>query len=166
MSAPIGSGFLYVHPRAQAGIRSPVVSWGKPYGDVKTWRDELVWLGTRDLSSLLSIPAALDFLEGVGCEEFRAHGHSLSRLAREKIGALTGLEPLVPDSDEWYGTMISLPIPPGHGPTLQQTLWERYRIEIPLTHWQDRWWIRPSCHLYTRAEDIQRLVDALREIIG
>jgi len=165
LSAPIGSGFLYVHPRAQTGIRSPVVSWGKPFGEVKTWRDELVWLGTRDPSALLAIPAAVDFFEAVGWEEFRAHGHALARLAREKIGELTGLEPLVPDSVDWYGSMISLPMPAGVDQSLQRTLWEQHRIEIPLTLWQDRWWIRPSCHLYTLSEDIERLVDALRGLL-
>ena len=166
LSAPIGSGFLYVHPRVQAGIRSPVVSWGKPLGEVKSWRDELVWLGTRDPSSLLAIPAALDFFETVGWDEFRAHGHGLARLAREKISELTGLEPLVPDSADWYGTMISLPLPAAIGPSLQRSLWERHRIEIPLTQWQDRWWIRPSCHLYTREADIERLVAALGGLLS
>ncbi len=166
LSAPIGSGFLYVHPRAQTGIRSPVISWGKPFGQVKTWRDELVWLGTRDPSALLTIPAALDFFAAVGWEDFRAHGHALARLAREKISELTGLEPLVPDSVDWYGSMISLPMPTVDGPALQRNLWEQHQIEIPLTQWQDRWWIRPSCHLYTRAADIERLVEALRGLLS
>jgi isopenicillin-N epimerase len=165
LSAPLGSGFLYVHPRAQQGIRSPIVSWGTPPGKVKTWRDELVWLGTRDLSSMLAIPAALDFFDEVGWDDFREHGHSLAQLAREKISAVTELSPLVPDSLEWYGSMISLPVPPGFDQSLQVNLWERYRIEIPLTLWQDRWWIRPSCHLYTRVEDIDRLVNALRALL-
>ena len=167
LSAPIGSGFLYVHSRAQVSIRTPVISWGKPAGDEKTWRDELVWLGTRDPAALLAIPAAIDFMTQVGWDEFRAHGHGLARLGRERRSSeLTGLEPLVPDNAaEWYGTMISLPLPPGQDQSLQRSLWERYRIEPkPVTRWHDRWWIRPSCHLYTRPEDIERLVEALREL--
>lgn len=167
LSAPFGAGFLYVNPRAQPTIDSIVVSWGRtPAGQTASWRDEFTWAGTRDPSAFLSVPSALDFLESVGLEAFRARTHELARFARELVTALTGLEPLVPDSPEWYGSMISLPLPAGEAPPLQQALWERYRIEVPIVPWQGGRLVRPSCHLYNQPAEMEHLAEALGKLLG
>lgn len=168
LSAPFGSGFMYVNPRRQAGIEPLVVSWGspQPYGGPASWRDEFGWVGTRDPSAYLSVPAAIDFFEAIGWERFRAHTHELARLARRLITELTGLEPLVPDSRDWYGSMISLPLPPGEPLPLQQALWERYRIEAPIIAWAGRRLVRPSCHVYNGADDVTRLAEALGQLLA
>lgn len=112
LSGPFGSGFLYVHPRMQRQLRPLIVSWGDSLtGAAANWRDEFTWLGTRDPSPFLALPVAVEFLEKIGLETFRETTHSLAQYAREKIVALTRLEPLVPDSPEWYGPMIALPLP-------------------------------------------------------
>ena len=62
LSAPFGSGFLYVNPRWKQAVRPVVVSWGNSLsGRAHSWQDAFVWLGTRDPSPFLAIPAAIDF---------------------------------------------------------------------------------------------------------
>src|SRR6185369_17376766 len=112
LSAPFGSGFLYVHPRHQPRISPHMVSWGRSLsGRPAIWQDELNWLGTRDPAPLLAIPAAIEFLEYVGLVTFRRRSHDLVCYAREKIIGITKLAPLVPDSTEWFGPMLALPRP-------------------------------------------------------
>ncbi len=165
LSGPFGSGFLYVAPRAQHAIEPVVMSWGRtPLGELnrqRTWRDEFDWVGTRDVSSYLALPAAIEFLESVGLERFRLRTHELACEARQRISSLTGMAPLTPDSLDWYGSMVALPLPRGDGPPLQQALWERAGIEVPIMTWQDRRILRVSCHVYTKPTDIDRLVDEL-----
>ena len=166
LCAPFGAGFLYVHPRNQRQIEPLVMSWGTtPWGGTKRWIDEFTWAGTRDPAAFLAVPAAIDFLESLGIEGFREHTHALAQRARQRIVALTGLEPLVPDSLDWYGSMIALPLSAGDGPALQKALWEKYAIEIPVVAWQGRRLIRPSCHLYTQPEEIEGLAAALAELL-
>ena len=173
LSGPFGSGFLYVHPRAQRLLQPLVVSWGASLsGDSASWRDEFTWLGTRDPSPFLALPAALDFLDEIGIETFRKQTHDLARYARGKIVSLTGLEPLVPDSPAWYGPMIALPLPDslpepetGHMHPLQAALWDRARIEAPVTSWRGRRFLRVSCHLYNSKADVEALVEALRGLL-
>jgi len=166
LCAPFGTGFLYVHPRRQDVVRPLVVSWGRtPEGAAKSWRDEFFWLGTRDPSAYLAVPAAIEFLAGVGWEHFRRHTHQLAEYARQSIVELTGLAPFVPDSTEWYGSMIALPLPPGDAPALQRALVDRYGIEIPIIPWQGRRFVRPSCHLYTTRAQIDLLCDALGDLL-
>jgi isopenicillin-N epimerase len=165
LCAPFGSGFLYVHPRNQSSVQPAILSWGRhpPWQRDLTWRDEFTWLGTRDPAAWLAVPVAIDFMiENVGLDVFRGHTHAMARFARERIGELTGLAPLVPDDAAWYGSMISLPLPPGDAQTLHEALWRR-KIEVPIVDWQGQRLVRVSCHLYTQAQEIERLLAALRE---
>ncbi len=163
--APVGCGLLYVNPRVQEQIQPAIVSWGSSYGAAPSWRDEFNWSGTRDPSPPLAIPAGLDFLESVGIQAFRERAHYLAGLARERITRLTSLAPLLPDLRDWYGAMISLPLPPGEGQPLQAALWERFRIEVPVFDWQGHRLVRLSCQMYTTPDDIDRLVAALAELL-
>ena len=167
LSAPFGSGFLYVHPRRQASLIPIQTSWGRPLaGETPPWRAEFVWSGTRDPAAYLATTAAIEFMEAAGLAQFREHGGSLARYARQSIERLTGLGGLTPDDALWYGTMVSTPLPPGDAPGLQKALWERYRIEVPIVDWNGRRFVRPSCHWYTSADDIDRLTGALATLLN
>jgi len=171
LSAPFGSGFLYVHPRRQESVGPLVQSWGRVSPtEPRRWDDEFVWSGTRDPSAFLSVPAAIEFLEEVGFEAFRARTHALARYARERISTLVGIEPLVPDSRQWYGSMAHVPLPSTKSGgldarELQNALWRDYGIEVPIVEHGGRRAIRVSCHLYNHRRDINRLVDALRKLL-
>lgn len=166
LCAPFGSGFLHVHPQHQAEIATPLLSWGRLDPQAReSWDHEFIWTGTRDASAYLAIPAAIDFLESVGWERFRRETHALAQVARQRLVALTGLEPLVPDSPDWYGCMAHVPLPPGDRFQLQKALWERARIEVPIVDWDQRRWIRVSCHLYNHESQIELLLRTLDELL-
>jgi isopenicillin-N epimerase len=172
LSAPFGSGFLFVAKRHQQHLSPPILSWGGSVsGRAAHWQDEFRWLGTRDPAPFLAMPAAIEFLERIGLDTFRERTHELARYARQRIVELTGLDAPVPDRREWYGSMIALPLPQGEGPTnqgirdqLQTPLWEKHGIEIPIIHWRGERLIRVSCHLYNTREQIDHLCAALRDL--
>ncbi|MCI0360689.1 MAG: aminotransferase class V-fold PLP-dependent enzyme [Planctomycetaceae bacterium] len=186
LSAPFGSGFLYVATRHQPLVRPPVLSWGRiPPTRIESWSDEFVWAGTRDNSAYLAVPAAIEFLEGVGLDAFRARTHWLARYARRKLVEMTGLEPIVPDDAAWYGSMAHVPLPPPAqdgtrsvpatsraddgcpvSNPLQHTIWRELAIEVPIIEFRGTRYIRVSCHLYNNTEQIDRLVSGLRELLA
>jgi len=175
LSAPFGSGFLYAHRRVQRSTCPAVVSWGGSVGGrAPTWRDEFNWIGTRDPSAFLAVPDAIRFLADVGWERFRNRAHSLARFARERLSAVTGFEPLVPDDPLWYGSMIAVPLPlqdaeppaSGRRDPLQDALWEQARIEVPVVWWQRQRLIRVSCHLYTQRAEIELLAETLARLLA
>lgn len=178
LSAPIGSGFLYVAKAFQQSVRPPVLSWGRiPPTRIETWSDEFVWSGTRDPSAYLSVPAAIDFLESVGLETFRGRTHWLAEYARHKLVELTRLEPIVPNDPAWYGSMAHSPLPPPAGGKvgdegcpisnpLQNTIWQQFQIEAPIVEFRGVRYIRVSCHLYNDTEQIDRLVKGLGALLA
>lgn len=175
LCAALGSGWLYVAPRLQAGVRSPITSWGRSLsGRPASWQDELHWWGTRNVAAGLSLPVAIEWLKGRGLAEFRETTHALAQRARLRISELTGLAPLTPDAPEWYGSMITVPLPPRDLPPRrpnqadpwQSRLRDEFGIEVPIVEWKQHRHVRVSCHLYTSTTDIDRLVEALRVMLA
>lgn len=167
LSAPFGSGFLFVDPRWQTRMTPPQLSWGRLLpAKPATWADEFIWSGTRDPSAYLAVPSAIEFLESIGRLAFRRRTHALARYARQRITALTGLEPLVPDDPAWYGTMAHCSLPMGAPDELQRALWQEYGIEVPIVHWGGSRFVRVSCHLYNHRDEIDRLVAGLDRLLA
>lgn len=175
LSAPFGSGFVYVAPHRRQTLVPAITSWGKSLsGRSSRWQDELHWFGTYDPAPYLAVPDAIAFLESVGVERFRSETHALAQRARQRLMEVAGAEPLTPDSREWYGSMVTLRLPqlppseawPGKPHPLQTFLWEQHRIEAPVFQWKQAVHLRVSCHLYNSAEDIELLGEAVRAWIS
>ncbi len=172
LSAPLGSGFLFVRRDWQQKLTPPVVSWGGSLsGRSSRWQDDYNWLGTRDPAPFLAVPTAIKFLEDIDIDDFRAHGHTLAKMFRDRLTTAWNVEALIPDDTAWYGTMITIPLPPGPilrakpqaMDPLQTVLWEKHRIEIPVMDWNGRRHLRVSCHAYNCRADLKRLFAALEE---
>jgi isopenicillin-N epimerase len=184
LSAPLGSGFLYVAPQHQSQVRPPELSWGRIQPTpVTIWSDEFVWTGTRDPSAYLTVPAAIEFIEQIGLENFRTRTHWLASYARRRLVELTGLEPIVPDDPSWYAAMAHVPLPPRRMPAaadaaaraaighpvasvLQHALWREFGIEVPIVDFGPGRYIRVSCHLYNDTRQIDRLIEALSTLLA
>ena len=140
------------------------LSWGTvPPEEPARWDDEFFWRGTRDPSAFLSTSAAIQFIQEVGAQLFRDRTHHLARHARQLLLQLSGTSAITPDETEWYGSMSLIRLPDGDNISLQRALWKQHQIEVPVVEFGGRRYIRVSCHLYNRHEDIELLVGALRK---
>jgi isopenicillin-N epimerase len=165
LSAPLGSGFLYVHADWHDVVRPTRLSWGRLLpATVERWDDEFLWSGTRDYSPYLCVPAAIDFLRQFGLDQFREITGCLARFAERRLVELLGCPPWGVPSDAWYTAMAHVPLPANYPDDLQQRLWQRFGIEVPIISFSGDRFIRVSCHLYNDEDDIERLVRALRTV--
>jgi isopenicillin-N epimerase len=193
LSAPFGSGFLYVAPRQQKRVQPAIVSWGGSIGGRQpSWKDEFNWLGTRNPAAFLATADAIRFLDkrvssfGLEAPEAADEGRTMLDEFRSRAGKLlahsvaelvrtVGTKPLIDDSASRSDSMISLVLPEGQFPQvdgggkagqrhpLQDWLWESHRIEVPIIHWQDQLLIRISAHLYNSLSEYTCLAEAVRE---
>jgi len=176
LCAPKGSAFLHVRPEHHATIESTIVSWGWVEGNER-WREGRLFVsrnqfqGTRDLAPYLTVSAAIDYQAANHWDEVRARCHALAEEARVRLAELTGLEPIVPAPGpddapaHWFAQMIAAPLPPVDGRELKRRLYDDYRIEVPITNWPGRQLIRVSFQGYNSEDDLDRLNDALRELL-
>jgi isopenicillin-N epimerase len=175
MCAPKGSAFLHVQPEHQLRFDAAVVSWGYS-AEVEGHTDFVAylgatlflrrhqWQGTRDISAFLAVPAAIDFLRRHRWQEVRESCHQLARQARDRLLALGGLAPL--SGDEAFAQMVAIPIPPCDEHALKTALYDRYRIEVPVTSHAGRTFIRPSLQAYNTEADVDALVAAVEQLLA
>ncbi|MEZ6059295.1 MAG: aminotransferase class V-fold PLP-dependent enzyme [Planctomycetaceae bacterium] len=172
LCASFGSGFLWVHPKHHSSVRCPIESWGGSIaGRPASWQDRINWLGTRDPAPLLSISAAIEFLQRIGLDAFRRHAKSLVLEARRQLLELDGAGPLCTPNPENVVSMCSVELPQpadwkpgfhGHPDPLQIELRDVHRIEIPVASWNGRRFLRISAHLYNSSDDVTRLIESLQ----
>jgi isopenicillin-N epimerase len=175
LCAPKGSGFLYAHPDQQQWLESPIVSWGwvdgndhhRPQSQFVS-RNQIQ--GTRDIAAFLSAPAAVAYQEARDWETVRERCHALAVEARDRIAALSALPQIAPveswDSYRWFRQMAVAPLPHGiDGKSLKRRLYDEYRVEAPITSWNDQPFIRISFQGYNTRDDLEALMVALEDLL-
>ena len=189
--APKGSAFLHVRRDRQAGVRPGTISHGlnAPVRDRSRFRLEFDWQGTLDPTAWLSVPAAIDFVGALvegGWPAVMARNHELALHGRDALADALG-GPHLGSPTPMIGAMAALPLPRG-GPfggieatgsspldtdPLQQVLYDRFGIEVPIGAWPvpavnaagpATRFIRVSAALHNDTTDMDRLVEALGEL--
>ena len=160
LCAPKGAGFLSVGEEQRERLEPLVVSWGWTPDAPFVRRHEQQ--GTRDPAAYLAVPAAIEF-HREHWDEVRRRCHALLEDASSRLEAL-GLKPLTPRA-AWPSQMASFALPPGRDvEDVRGELLAR-RIEVYLHEWRDTAVLRVSIQAYNDQEDIDRLEDALRQIL-
>jgi isopenicillin-N epimerase len=174
MMTPKGCSFLYVKKEHQHLFDPLVVSWGydKDFPTVLTgaphdskFIDYHQMQGTRDFSAFLTVPKAIEFMKENNWDEVSANCRKLVLKNYERVCEVFNTRPVCPVNEEFLGQMCSTPVKMSDPTTLQQTLFDKYKIEIPVMRQGDDFYIRFSVQAYNTQADIDRLVDALKEII-
>jgi isopenicillin-N epimerase len=157
--APKGCGFLWARRGAQDGIHPPVISHGYGSG----FAAEFDWTGTRDFSSWLAVPDAVDFLMGMGPAKVRAHNHRLAMAAARRIVAAWGT--MLDGPPELHGSMIAIRLPEAlqrRDPRkLVAELLARHRIVVAINAVDGVLWARISAQVYNVPQDYERLAKAV-----
>ncbi|MCB9455768.1 MAG: aminotransferase class V-fold PLP-dependent enzyme [Anaerolineaceae bacterium] len=163
LGAPKGAGFLYARRDLQSMIEPSVVSWGwqEQYGFV----DRHQWQGTRDIAAYLSVPAAIAFQQEHGWDTVRAECHALASEARSRMAELTGIEPIAPDSPDWFAQMVTVPLPEGDAAVVKQRLYDEFCVEVPAVTWQNHPFIRVSFQGYNTVSDLEKFINAVRQVL-
>lgn len=168
LCAPKGSGFLFARREVQDSVRPLVVSWGEEseFADPSRFQSEFQWQGTRDVAGYLSVPEAIRFLREHDWDTVRARCHALARSARERLSAVTGLEPLSPDDPSWYAQMVSVSLPVEDARAAQRRLLEQFSVEVPVIAWNGRALLRVSVQGCNTDANVDALVDAVGAILA
>ncbi len=164
LCAPKGSAFLYARKDQQAGLLPTIVSWGWPSGDFHERQEAQ---GTRDPAAYLATPSALAFQRANDWNGVRARCHELTVAARRALAELTGCPPLA-EGDAWLGQMVTaeLPARPEQANALKTRLYDEHRVEAPIIVWHERVFVRVSFQAYNTADDLDRLLAALKDSLA
>lgn len=166
MMTPKGCSFLYVRKEYQP-FDPLVVSWGynSAVPSHSLFLDYHQMQGTRDLSAFLTVPKALAFMKEHNWPQVAAACRQLVRDNAPRFCAQLGSEPVCPISEDFFGQMCSIPIRTTAPEKLQRRLFEEYRIEIPVMRQDQHTFLRYSINAFNSQDDLDRLYEAMEDII-
>ncbi len=174
MMTPKGSAFLYARPEVQGLLDPLVISHGwtaqskEPgakgaFGN-SPFIDEIEVQGTRDPSAWLAMPEAIRFRRDNDWTGVAAHCTALAQDTARRLQELTGLAPL--STPEFSAPqMVAMPIPQCDTAEVHNTLFDRYKIEIPVFRWQETYIARLSVQGYNSRPQMDLLLEALGELL-
>lgn len=161
--APKGAAFLHVRRDRQPTVRPLVVSHGanSPRTDRSRFHLEFDWVGTDDPTPYLCVPKALDVLGAMdpdGWPGLMRRNRDDALAARRLLLETLGSAPLAPES--MLGAMAAVEVP--HPPAdLQELLFHRHRVEVPVIAFEGRTLVRTSAQRHVRDGDVEVLARAL-----
>ena len=169
LCAPKGAGFLYARPEVQKLIEPLIISWGwqSETPGPSQFIDYLQWTGTRDLAAFLSVPDAIYYQQEHNWPHVRERCHQMAASTLSTISEWTGIAPLYTPESDWFGQMVACPLPTFIDiVSLKQQLYDIFRIEVPVLQWEKYKLVRVSFQGYNDATNSQKLILALKKIIG
>jgi isopenicillin-N epimerase len=167
LCAPKGSAFLYARRKVQEWLEPLVVSggWESDHPSDSQFIDYHEYQGTRDLAPFLSVPAAIEFQAEHDWDAVRRRCRTLASETRQRLNALTGLEPVCSDSPEWFVQMVIARLPDADLARIKGRLYEDFHVEVPLFRWNDQPLIRISFQAYNGQADADALVGGLAQLL-
>jgi isopenicillin-N epimerase len=181
LCAPKASGFLYVKPELQTQVRPNVISHGanQPHANRSRFLTEFDWTGTYDPTPLLSVPAALQFMNSLypgGLTELYQRNKEKTLVARKML--CDALEIDAPCNDEMIGSMASIPFKAERfsrlidtaapADNLRRVLFNDHGFELPIFSMRDtnNACLRVSMQAYNEISQIERLANVLIQLKG
>ncbi|MEO8719778.1 MAG: aminotransferase class V-fold PLP-dependent enzyme, partial [Ginsengibacter sp.] len=163
---PKGSTFLYVDKSFQNQIEPLIISWGydadKP--TKSKFLEENEMQGTRDISAFLTTPAILQFFKENDMERRKAECRRIILEQYPIFCELLGTEPLCTLSDEFLAQMCSIPIKTENPVKLKESLFNDFKIEIPVMQHGDEIYLRISYQVYNTMDDLNYLKEAISKL--
>ena len=179
LCAPNGVGFLHVRRDLQDTVRPTVISHGAnmSVSGMSAFRLEFDWAGTADPTPALCLPESFRFFDAVlpgGMAEVMARNRALALRARRTLENALSVRPLCPEA--CIGSLAAVRLPPASTPAapplgmdpLQEALYQRYRIEVPIIRWPgaSERLVRISAQLYNDPSQYEALADALQVLLA
>jgi isopenicillin-N epimerase len=176
--APKGAALLYVRDDRRSAVRPAITSHGANSSrtDRSRFHLEFDWTGTFDPTPWLAVSSALRFIPSLvpgGWAEVMRRNHELALRGRDTLCNALSIDKPAPDI--MLGSMAAVPLPDGaadtapslYGDPLQDVLFERFAIEVPVVPWPGppKRVLRVSAQLYNQAEEYDVLANALRTLL-
>lgn len=164
---PRGAGVLWVAPQHRARMQPLVASWGEPQG----FPGSFSIAGTDDYTAWLAAPRALRLLAGLDWQRLREHNLALVAHGQDRVARALGLRAEELPASGRGVSMRLVPLPAGiaadreQAAALQTVIADSIGVEVAVTTWRDRGFIRLSGQAYNAPSDYDRLAEHLPSLL-
>jgi isopenicillin-N epimerase len=176
LCSPKGVGFLHAAPQVQERMKPLVVSWGysksgttkdgegRPLINGKPYMWGIEQWGTANLPEQVATGEAVRFQTDIGLERIAQRGRQLAGYLRRRMSEFDWAELRSPTHPEMTGSISTFRLSGFGEMKLREALLQRYRITAPVWPERPHQVVRVSTHIYNSFLQMDRLVEALREL--
>ncbi|MEM7185233.1 MAG: aminotransferase class V-fold PLP-dependent enzyme [Bacteroidota bacterium] len=157
--APAGSGLLYINPDVVGDVWTTIASYNWDNQDDHGFR--LMQNGTGNPALITGYNAAVDFFNSIGKEKWLGRIKELGMYLREGLKEIPHVTIFSSTNEEMAAGITTYAVEGLTGPELQQTLWERERLQ-PRSVGKEL--LRHSVHIYNSKEEIDRTLAVLQDL--
>lgn len=160
LCAPFGSGLLYVKKDKVKNLY-PLFAAGEPESeDIRKFEN----LGTRSFAIEQAIAQAINFHQMIGSERKEKRLQYLKNYWTEKVKSLPKVK-IGTSLNPQFSCAIALLQIEGKTPQeVQQFLFNSFKIHTVAINWENIHGVRITPNVYTRTEDLDRLVRAITDL--
>lgn len=160
LCAPFGSGLLYIKKDKISNIYPLFAAPDPDSDDIRKFEN----LGTRSFAIEQAIGQAVNFHQMIGSARKEKRLHYLKSYWTNKVKDLPKIS-LGTSSKPEFGCAIALLKVDGMDPNdVTQFLFQEYKIHTVAINWENIHGVRITPNVYTRLEDLDRLVKAITEL--
>lgn len=159
LSAPIGSGMLWIH-REKIGKVWPLLCNDNPHSDdIRKFET----LGTRSFPIEQGIGEAINFHNAIGKKRKEERVRYLKNYWAEKVKTVPGIRLHTSLKKEYSCAICGVSVDGMTPGAVGDALFNKYKIHTTSIVWENISCVRVTPHVYTRLQDLDRLVSALVE---
>ena len=163
LTAPIGTGFLYVRREKIARLWPLMAAQEKQTGDIRKFEE----IGTHPAANHNAIAEALAFHRGIGVERKLARLRYLRGLWEDRLRRNPRVRLLTSPDPAQSGGLALVSAEGKPAPALADELWHNHRILVtPITHKDQFQGIRVTPNVYTMPAEIEVFCRAMEKILG
>lgn len=160
LSAPIGSGMLWIKKEKIAGIW-PLLCNGSPHSDdIRKFET----LGTRSFAIEQAIGEAINFHNAIGKKRKEERVRYLKNYWAERVQHLPGVRLHTSLKPQFSCGICGLSIDGMTPQAIDAQLFGKYKIHTSAMVWENISCVRITPHVYTTLADLDKLVKAITEI--
>lgn len=172
LGAPHGTGVLYIREEELDRIRPTEVG---AYSDAGyALPDELSYIpsarrhesGTRNAPLVEGVRTACAFMDTIGMERVRQRGLELTSRLHDGLSSVEGLEILTPMADELRGSILTFRTDRMPFRDLYGRLSRDHKLRIRIVTEADLNAIRISLHVFNSEQDVDRVIEGVRTVLG
>jgi selenocysteine lyase/cysteine desulfurase len=159
--APQGTGLLYLAESWRTRLWPTLASGG--WDDRALGAHRFNHMGTLDESRLAGLLSATEFMAAIGMDRVEGRVRYLRQRLEAGLRTIDGITVVTPEDEASKGGMVSFALDGVESPNLQRHLSRVARVRTRVIGEYDYGWMRLSTHVYNTPDEIDRVLELLRE---
>ena len=160
LSAPIGSGMLWIRKDNIKDIWPLVCNDNPKSGDIRKFET----LGTRSFPIEQGIGEAINFHQAIGSKRKEARIRYLKNYWAKAVKDIPKVKIHTSLKDHYSCAICGVSVAGMTMGELENELFSKYKIHVVSIDWENIHCVRVTPHVYTRLKDLDKLINALKEI--